>query len=111
MVRLSVEVPDGVTIVAQREPDLYSQRNCDQVGMTGADFLRAVANAERDGVPIIRQGQLRLVERTAFLAWLRKRPAPSTEPANDQAAVDNSVTRELDNLTECGPVRPAPKRR
>ncbi len=94
--KLALELPDGL-IVQAAPPTLLSQHNCAHVGMTRADYLRALARAEASGVKVISSGKLRLVDCAAFVAWLKSasesaaRGTPTPSPAND-------LEGELDEL-------------
>lgn len=116
--KVSLELPEkGIVVVAARDPELLSQRNCAHVAMNKRDFLRAVAEAE-DGVEVIHRGQLRFVDRATFVSWLRKpgkQAGTGSKAANDAtanlAAVDDTVAQELDELIQHAPVHAAKKGR
>ncbi len=84
---------DGSTIVFQRieqaaPPVLISQRTAlSCLGFSPRDFLEAAREYAQQGGEVLARGKLRLVQREAFVAWLRtsssatakRRPSAMTE--------------------------------
>ncbi len=100
---LTIQIdPSAVTFTAA-PPELVSQRTVlHAVGIPPRVFLELV-RAPGFPLDVVRVGKLRLVDRAAFVAWLRARAAaPVDAPANDadhgeddqDAAVD-AVLAEL----------------
>jgi len=79
--KVSLDLPDGITVVAPL-PELLSQRNVEAVlGLPVARFKELLGEA---GCPeAIKVGHLRLVDRVAFVGWLRVRSARLAALAND----------------------------
>lgn len=106
--KLEVEVPDELLQVAPR-PELISQRNCGHLGLAPTDFLRLLPDAAAAGVKVARHGKLRFVRRVTFVRWLCGPQVPDTQRAANDS--DAPLHMELDQLTNCAPVRPPRKGR
>jgi hypothetical protein len=68
--------------------EMISQRNCENEGIGPRLFLETLRRPDFD-LPITSLGKLRLVERAAFVAWLRSHAVRKTTPvptANDADA-------------------------
>ena len=92
---VAVMVPKSA-LVAVVEPETLSQRNILATeGIPPRQYLETLRRPDFD-VPITTLGKLRLVDRAAFVAWIRARAVskPAPEPANDAAELDD-VSRAM----------------
>jgi hypothetical protein len=89
---VAVMVPRSA-LTAVIEPETLSQRNVLATeGIPPRLYLETLRRDDFD-VPIAALGKLRLVDRAAFVAWLRARAVVRPAPANDA-----EPTEELDEI-------------
>ena len=75
----------GAITIAAPPPDTLTQRNVDrQTGIPATMFLAMVRHPGFP-LPVVKLGRLRLVERVAFVAWLKEQAGANAGPANDAA--------------------------
>jgi len=87
---------EAITVIAA-PPEMLSQKNIEAVtGIPARVYLEEIRSP---GFPlkVIKLGKLRLVDRAAFVAWLRERVPPS-RAANDVAEERDEVTELLAEL-------------
>jgi len=117
---LTIALPvDGLTVIAPL-PETLTQRNVEAVtGLSPADYLRAVKDPAFP-LPVRRVGRLRVVDRVAFVAWLRSEErrapqpiapaaAPTPVPANDAPDLVGEVL--ADEGLQRAPTSPKPARK
>ena len=77
--RVTFELPTEGLVVQAAPPELVSQANCEAaLGLPRAAFLELL---REPGAPTtIRVGKLRLVDRVAFVAWLKARASSVERP-------------------------------
>lgn len=99
----TIELPAEALTVIAAPPDLISQRNVEAV--TGIPPRVYLDELRAPGFPVavIKVGKLRLVEREAFLSYLRAR---ASQPVRDAPTAHDGVAAVL---AEIG-LEPAPKR-
>jgi hypothetical protein len=69
-VRLSFDVPVPAVTVVQPPPDLLCQKNIEAVTGIGPSVYLEILRRPDFDVPVTKIGELRLVSRVAFLAWV-----------------------------------------
>jgi carbamoylphosphate synthase small subunit len=79
----SISIPlDAFTVTAPL-PETLSQNNVEAVTGIGARVFLQAIRAPGFPLGVMRLGKLRLVDRAAFVSWLRSQTAASVAPAND----------------------------
>lgn len=82
---------DSFTVIAS-PPELLSQINVEVVIAVSSRVYLETIRAPGFPLAVMKLGKLRLVDRAAFVGWLRSQAAASsstsTAPANDSAGVD-----------------------
>ncbi len=102
--RVALELPEGLVITAPL-PELVSQRTVLEVlAIPPTIFLELVRSTPLE---VIKVGQLRLVDRVAFVAWLRERQRREGQPANDGADPDAGAHEVLAKINHVPVRRPA----
>lgn len=99
----TIEIPPEALTIFQAPPETISQKTVLEV--TGIPPRVYLTEIRRPGfpLPVMRLGKLRLVERAAFLAWLRTQTsvrdgdaaANDAEPTADPEADTDAVLAEL----------------
>lgn len=81
----SFPIPMGAITWTAPLPVTLTQKNVEQT--TGIPAARFLAIVRRPGfpVPVTELGKLRLVDRVAFVAWLKEQAGADKVPANDAA--------------------------
>lgn len=94
--KATIELPHDLVIVAPL-PELVSQHNVAAVlGIPANTFLDMVRRAT--DLEVMKLGKLRLVDRAAFVAWLKGEASRTMRPANDSGGTD----AEEDLIKELG---------
>lgn len=108
-VMLSIPVPREALTVVAAPPDLLTQRNVEAA--TGIPARRFLEMVRAPGFPlaVTREGKLRIVDRQAFVAFVRDKATapPASAPANDAAP---DPVAELAAEMGMRPVSPARRR-
>ena len=87
-VTVTMSLPAGALSVVAAPPELVSQRTSEAVlGIPRRSFLEAVRMFEAGGGIVAKLGKLRLVDRVAFVAWLRTRREQAAPEADGVAAL------------------------
>lgn len=87
----------AVTVPA---PELLSQQNVEAItGIPPRQYLETLRRPDFP-VPVAKLGALRLVDRAAFVAWLRSASADTDKPANDADAAEETADDVLRRLGE-----------
>lgn len=88
-VTTTVELPAEALTVVAAPPAMLSQRNVESVTGIPARIYLEELRSPRFPLPIIRVGKLRLVEREAFLSYLRSLASiPQSTAGADPSGVD-----------------------
>ena len=104
-VALTIAVPRSALTVAAAPPELVSQKTSEAVlGIPRRAFLDSLPAFRAQGGEVATLGKLRLVDRVAFVAWLRSRGAQRVvDPV--RASNDDLVAAELGLRAVGGGVR------
>jgi hypothetical protein len=95
----TLAIPPNALRVMAPPPDTISQRNVEAVtGIPARVYLEAIRSPGFP-VPVARLGKLRIVTRSAFVAWLQKgalvgEASPRTQ-ASDAATSDDTATSDV----------------
>ncbi len=86
-------LPPGALAVVEPSPELLSQLNVERaLGLPARAYLELLRSPGCT-VHVIRVGKLRLVERTAFVAWLKQRAPLAIDAQHDDE--DDETLAEL----------------
>jgi hypothetical protein len=87
LVRVELELPRDALRVETRAEFISQRNSLATTGIPPRLFLEMLRRSDFP-IAIAREGKLRLVERDAFVAWLRGRSVAKAMPANDAAPDD-----------------------
>ncbi len=89
----TIEIPLEALTITAAPPEMLSQRNVEAVtGIPARVYLEAIRSSGFP-LPVVKLGKLRLIDRTAFLSYLRTLAERPVLPALPAAATEPVVSR------------------